>query len=180
MNSKSQVLSIPSKALILAFLFTSCHKYGNSNNPLCGIVFSDLKEVHQFQKFDEIGGGVLDIKKGNDFEFGIIELSNKKQNILVLDKLITQKNSNDVKYQILDTINVIPKKNYIQIGMCRCFENSTYNPTIGALIFKDILNDSTVSVQRAWKVDTESGKLNEIKNTKNVHCDNMWRGMKGE
>ncbi len=180
MNSKIQIVKIITKGIALGFIFTSCQQYGNKKNPLCGLIYSNHKEIHQLSKFEEDAGALLDIKKANDFELGIIQLSNKKQNVLVLEKLMEHKNSNDVKYQILDTINVIPKIPYIQIGMCHCFEKSIYKPAIAAIVIKDMLNDSEVSVRKAWQVDIESGKLIEIKNQKNIRCANEFRGMKGE
>lgn len=170
------------KLLFLLLLFSlnilaqKTDSLGNKQNVLCGIEYYDHKEVASFKDYINIGGTIVGEKnKSGDYQFTVSQLSKGKQKIIVFEQIISYKKNEDgsssPKFRILDTVNIIINKNeYLNLFECR--QNSLKNSCLIAIVIDEIGEKYHDQIIKAWLLNTETGKIIELKNTKGIDCYN--------
>jgi hypothetical protein len=162
---------------IIALLLAACTDFGNTENPLFGIIYKDPAEVPQLKSYKNIEGSVLENKdKTGNYMFRISHLSDSLRNLLLFEKLIQQESDAEPSFQILDTIHVNNIKEKQYITYCNCSQDKVANSGIIALV---IANDNAYfdQIVKAWRADTLTGKITELKNTKGITCTNEGYGL---
>lgn len=149
---------------------------GNKQNPLYSIVFYDLAEVAQFKNYNYGGGSVVGEKdKSGDYKFGVTQLSNGNKTIVVFEHFAGHKKNKDgsssPKRRILDTITIVVKKNEY-INTIRCRQDTLINNCLIALVIDENGKQYHDKVIKAWFLNTKTGKIMELKNTKGINCLN--------
>ena len=149
---------------------------GNKQNPLCGIEYYEYNEVVSFKDYKDTAGAIVGEKnKSGDYQFVVAQLTNGMQSIIVFDQIIGYTKNKDAssspKFRILDTVNVTVHENeYLNLFECR--KDSINNSCLIALVIDEKDKKYHDQIIKAWLLNTETGIIIEIKNTKGIDCFN--------
>ncbi|MDR5589937.1 hypothetical protein [Christiangramia sp. SM2212] len=161
--------------LTLSLLIMSCEnkKKSSSSNEtdLMEKSFSDYKELSVFKEYDKITDTSY-AKDGSDSTHRITHIKRNEENIVLFNRIALDENYQE-HYSIIDTlkINNLNSNTYISIGYCE-MENSLPEEIIAILRRTD--KDSIQEILKAWKANSESKKIEEIKDITKLTCLNEY------
>ncbi|WP_157717360.1 hypothetical protein [Christiangramia echinicola] len=161
--------------LTLSLLIMSCEnkKKSSSSNEtdLMEKSFSDFKELSVFQEYDKITDTSY-AKDGYDSTHRITHIKSNEENIVLFNKITLDEN-NQEHYSIIDTLKIKDLKNdtYISIGYCE-IENTLPEEIIA--ILRRTEKDTVQEILKAWKANSETKKIEEIKDFTKLKCLNEY------
>lgn len=164
---------------IITITLFGCNEVGNKSNPLYGKVFRDIEEIPELKNYKDIGGAVINSNKyeNGDYRFGIAQLRNKNNQICILEEFIKSDIEGQVKYKILDTIQIQNIKGDEFVTYCNCRKDKTWDYEIIALVNADEETEFYNKIITVWRADTKTGKIYKINNTKDIDCMNEGFGV---
>ena len=151
--------------LILSFLILSC----KNESKLTKETKSDFKELSDFKDYNKYTDTSY-AKNGNEPTHRITHLKKNNDNLVLFKRIII--NEKGVENQtILDTLSIKNLDNifYITIGYCE-MENSTPEEIIAIVERTD--KDTIKTIAKAWKANSETRKIENIKNLGALTCLN--------
>ncbi len=133
--------------------------------------FSDYKELSVFKEYDKITDTSY-AKDGYDSTHRITHIKRNKENIVLFNKITLDENYQE-HYSIIDTLKIKSLNNntYISIGYCE-MENSLPEEIIA--ILRRTEKDTIQEILKAWKANSESKKIEEIKDITKLTCLNEY------
>jgi len=172
--------------IILSFACTENKKEKNSDNisqteqtekTLFDLVYRKIEDIKYFKDFDYNSSAVInyqDIKR----KYAFVEMQKQNKVILVFEKII-ETGQPKKKFQILDTIHLnVSENEFTSMGICQ--ENGKRDSRIFTVIEKtknyhDLEYFSKIN--RAWKANLESKKIEILAETKGIKCQNESHGI---
>lgn len=150
-------------SIIVLLGLAGCDQLGNQENPLSGIVYNTIEEIPEFHGYESGGGAVImgEKKPNEESRFAIQLIYKYKHAVCIFEELIYYGNGEDLKYKILDTINLgyIGPQKSISFMYNTCLQNEVANGEILALVYLDGYKEFYEKIIRAWKADTKTGKI---------------------
>jgi len=133
--------------------------------------FSDYKELSVFKDYDKITDTSY-AKDGYDSTYRITHIKRNKENIVLFNKISLDENYQE-HYSIIDTLKIknLNSNTYISIGYCE-MENSLPEEII--TILRRTEKDTIQEILTAWKANSESKKIEEIKDITKLTCLNEY------
>ena len=163
----------------LLFLLTlsGCERTDEKQEDLLGVTYRNISEVPQFNGFSETGGSIIEVKSPNGDEFAISQLSNERNYIMILEKIIRTSDDQKVKYQILDTIFIERISGEEYIYYCNFRNDSINDPEIIAMVVADPNKEFYDKIIKAWRADTKTGKIVLLNDHSRINCFNEGYGL---
>lgn len=161
--------------LTLSLLIVSCENkkksLSNNQTDLFEKSFSDFKELPVFEEYDKITDTSY-AKDGFDSTHRITHIQRNDENILLFNKITLDENYQEY-YSIIDTLQIKDLKDdtYISIGYCE-MENTLAEEIIA--ILRRTEKDTVQEILKAWKANSESKKIEEIKDISKLRCLNEY------
>lgn len=151
-------------------------------NPMNGIVFSDIAEIPELKGYVLDAGSVIDNigKRPELFKYTVAQYSNNKNHLIILKELIKVAGSPKVKYKILDTLLTERVKQDEYLVICTCRLNGIDDTEIIAVVKADDDKAYYDVVVKAWRADTQSEKIVPITALNGIDCINIGFGMDGD
>lgn len=159
--------------LILSLLIVSCEnkKKSISNNrpDLFEKSFSDFKELPVFEEYEKINDTSY-AKDGFDPTHRITHIQRNDENILLFNKITLDENYQE-NYSIIDTLKIkgLNRNAYISVGYCE-MENTLPEEIIAVVSRTE--KDTIQEILKAWKANSKSKKIEEIKDLTKIKCLN--------
>ena len=134
--------------------------------------FSDYKELSVFKDYDKITDTSY-AKDGYDSTHRITQIKRNEENIVLFNKITLDQNDQE-HYSIIDTLKIKDLKNdtYISIGYCE-IDNALTEEIIA--ILRRTEKDTIQEVLKAWKANSETNKIEEIKDFTKLKCLNEYK-----
>ncbi len=157
--------------LTISLLILSCQNKkktsSNSQSDIFKESFSNFKELAVFEDYDKITDTSY-VKNGFDPTHRITQINRNNENILLFNKITLDENYNE-NYSILDTLIIknLEEETYISVGYCET-KNSLPEEIIA--ILRRTNKDTIQEILKAWKANSETQKIEELKNFKNLTC----------
>ena len=158
--------------ILSAIILVSCDcKTDKNNNSIIGMEFQDYRQLNQLENYTKVSDTTI-YESNIEPKYGILHLRDKSKN-LVIFKSISLDSIRNTTYKILDTL-IIPNPNkpeLITIGYCQI--NNDNNENIIAIVDK---TDSLMiqNIKSVWKANTNSNKIEKVKNIDKIKCYNEW------
>lgn len=153
----------------------------DQKNPLYGKIFRDIKEIPALANYTHLSGSVIDANKSSngDYRFAADYYTGDKNGICLLEELVpdTEKGKGQVKYKILDTINFRKLKPNEELSLCNCRVGEKRDSEIVAVSVIDESKEYFDKIVKAWRLDTKTGKIIPLKNSKEISCANEGYGI---
>lgn len=167
--------------VFMTLTLSSCDNFGNRQNPLYGKIFRDIKDIPELKRFTHTAGSVMDVGKteNGEYRFGIANYQDNGFNICIFEEFLKSDEQGNVKYQILDTINIGKLKNNEYFTFCNCRQDTTWDSEIIALVVADHDNEYYDRIIKAWRANTKTGEIEIIKILKGINCSNEGFGADG-
>ncbi|WP_418226873.1 hypothetical protein [Christiangramia sp. ASW11-125] len=162
--------------LTLSLLIISCENKKKSTSinktDLMEKSFSDFKELSAFKEYDKITDTSY-AKDGYDSTHRITQIKRNEENIVLFNKITLDQNDQE-HYSIIDTLKIKDLKNdtYISIGYCE-IDNALTEEIIA--ILRRTEKDTIQEVLKAWKANSETNKIEEIKDFTKLKCLNEYK-----
>jgi hypothetical protein len=156
--------------LIFTLGFCSCtNNQQTDKNSIFSKQYRDINEFECFKDFKEISSAI--IGETNKFDFGISQITNKKLNVIIFDKVVPGLKST---FEILDTLQIrnLKKTEYISFQLCRK-DSINDSEIIAVVLFDD--TEYFTKVLKAWRANRKTGKIIEIETT-GIDCMNEGYG----
>ena len=153
----------------------------NQKNPLYGKIFREINEIPGLGSYGHASGAVIDAGKSasGDYRFAAGYYTNDKNGICILNELLDDKENGkgQVKYKILDTINIRKLKSNEQLSLCNCRLGNKVDSEIVAISVVEENKEYFDQIVKAWRLNTRTGKISPIQNTKTINCVNEGYGI---
>ena len=147
--------------------------FGDITNPLHNKVYRNVGELLGIKYEGTPSGAMLQGDKiRNDKEFGISLIAINNRNIISFEEIIREDGNPKPKYLVLDTINIDNLNKSEFITFCNCRQDSVGDSEIIALVEFEEDTEYYYKIVKAWRADTNTGKIAIIKNTKGINCLN--------
>ena len=133
--------------------------------------FSDFKEFSIFEKYDKITDTSY-AKDGYDPTHRITHIKRNEENIVLFNKVTLDENYQE-HYSIIDTLKIKDLKDdtFISVGYCEM--ESTLPEEIIAIL-RRTEKDTIQEILKAWKANSETKKIEEIKDITELKCLNEY------
>ncbi|MCM8568552.1 hypothetical protein NE848_04130 [Gramella jeungdoensis] len=161
--------------LILSLLIAGCENkkksLSNNKTDLFEKSFSDFKDLSVFEEYDKITDTSY-AKNGFDSTHRITHIQRKDENILLFNKIALDENYEE-HYSIIDTLKIkgLNSNTYISVGYCE-MENTLPEEIIA--ILRRTEKDTIQEILKAWKANSESKMIEEIKDITKLTCLNEY------
>lgn len=160
-------------ALSLLILLTlSCkdsNSHSNEKSDLFNISYSDYKKVQLLKDYKKVSDTSY-VKEGNEPTHRITELRKDDKTLILFSKIKFDKENKEV-HTILDTLQIknLNHDQWITIGYCE-MENTLMEELIA--IVEKTEKDTIQKIDKAWKANAQTNKIEPIKNVENIICLN--------
>ena len=160
--------------LLLILLIVSCNESNwNSDDKtdLFKISYSDYKRVDLLKEYEKISDTSF-LKSGYDPTHRITELKKGDETLILFSKIELDNERKEI-YSILDTLQIknLTQVQMMTIGYCEV-ENSLMEEIIAIVSKTDINKDTIHKINKAWKANAQSNKIEPIKNSDVMFCFN--------
>ncbi|WP_147420409.1 hypothetical protein [Sphingobacterium detergens] len=168
-------------ALLAICSWSSFNTVQNQKNPLYGKIFREINEIPGLASYAHASGAVIDASKSEsgDYRFAAGYYTSDKNGICILNELLDDKENGkgQVKYKILDTINIRKLKANEQLSLCNCRIGNKFDSEIVAISVVEEDKEYFNKTLKAWRLNTKTGKIDPIQNTKTINCANEGYGI---
>ncbi|MCB7479826.1 hypothetical protein [Christiangramia sediminis] len=161
--------------MILSLLIMSCEnkKKSSSSNEtdLMERSFSDFKDLAVFKEYNKITDTSY-AKDGYDSTHRITHIKRNEENIVLFNKITIDENYQE-HYSIIDTLKIkdLNSNIYISIGYC---EMKNTLPEEIITIMRRTEKDTIQEILKAWKANSETKKIEKIKDITKLKCLNEY------
>lgn len=169
------------KLLILVILLTSLSldSHGQGKSDLLNKVYRDIKEIKQFEKYDEHSAIVISKKDNDSNEYVFVWLNDtiSGRQLIILEKVIRDSvTPRQPKFLIKDTLTIEFKHPDDWISLCTCSQNNIYQPEILAFVTAKDNVEYFTQIKAAWYADLNLGKILPLTQTRKIKCVNEDHG----
>lgn len=151
--------------LIVILLISGCNKKieKNPENE------SDLKEISIDEEYEKVSDTAY-IKNGSQLTHRIIHLKNGNKNLILFKRISVQDNGEE-EQSVLDTLSIknLDSIFFITIGYCKM---KTATPEEIIAIVEKTEKDTIQTIVKAWKANSHTRKIENIKNLNALTCLN--------
>jgi len=143
-------------------------------NLLDGQIFRRNRELASLVNWTSVGGSLIDTDSNDkDVKFAVGHYIDENGNVIVTLEKLLYGALELIGFKVLDAVNVgkLNENEIFQSVLCRL--NEVFDSKIVAVVIYE--NDKEIfdNVVRAWRIDTETGKIIEI-DTERVDCEHYW------
>jgi len=144
------------------------HNVDDKINRIIGQTFRNQRELERVSGWRYTGGSFID---ANMSEFAVEHYIDENGNLIIALGKFVYGELERLGIRILDAINVgkLDENEFLQILMCRL--NGVSDNEIIAIAVWESDKEFFDKIIRAWRADTEAGKIKEI-DTEGVDCEN--------
>ncbi len=168
-------------ALLAICSWSSFSTIQDQKNPLYGKIFREINEVTGLGSYSDASGALIDAGKSanGDYRFSAGYYTSDKNGVCILNELLpdSEKGNGQVKYKILDTVNIRKLKSTEQLSLCNCRVGNKADSEIVAISVVEEDKEYFDKIVKAWRLNTKTGKISPIQNTKTINCANEGYGI---
>jgi hypothetical protein len=181
-NRYVQILERQQNILFILVILLTSFSYdsnGQEKSDLLNTIYRDIREIKQFEKYDEHTAILLSKKDNDSNEYAFVWLNDtiSQRQLIILEKLIRDSVSpRQPKYLIKDTLTIQFEHQDDWISLCTCSQNNIYKPEILALVKAKDNVEYFTQIKAAWYADLNLGKIIPLIQTRKIKCINEDNG----
>ncbi|MEZ0454005.1 hypothetical protein ACR78Z_10000 [Sphingobacterium thalpophilum] len=158
--------------------WSSFNAIQQDKNPLYGKIFRDIDEIPSLRHYTEAFGTVLQTGKraNGDYRFAVGYYTSDKNGVCILEELMKD-SGNEVRYKILDTINIPKLSANHNFGTCEYHPTGKSAADVIAISVIDENKEYFDNIKQAWRIDTKTQKFIPIRDLSGIRCINEGYGL---